>query len=105
MLTDVQERYSISVHGALRLVGVVTGFWAILYVLAAMLAYFPGHSDFSILTTYLSDIGDTAGWPQIILNSGTLIAAPLRYLVLALIAPPLTIAADIRSFGSELSRR
>jgi hypothetical protein len=30
-------------------------------------------------------MGDTPGWPQIIWNSGTLIAVPIRYLVLVLL--------------------
>ena len=76
----------ISVPGALKLVGLVGGVWAILVVLAATMAYLPGHSDFSLFTTYLSDIGDTAGWPQILFNSGTLIGAPIRYLVVVLLA-------------------
>lgn len=85
MLIGARERSSIAIPAALRLVGLVTGTWAIAYVLAAVLAYVPGHPEFSLFTTYLSDIGDTEGWPQIFFNSGTLIAAPLRYLVLTLI--------------------
>lgn len=62
------------------------GVWAILTILAAVLAYLPGHPDFSLFSTYLSDIGDTPGWPQILLNAGTPIAVPIRYLVLVLLA-------------------
>ncbi len=36
------------------------------------------------MNTYLSNIGDTPGWPQIIWNSGTLIAVPIGYLVLVM---------------------
>lgn len=57
----------------------------ILTVLTASLAYAPTHADFSIFNTYLSDIGDTSGWPQILFNSGTLLAAPLRYAILILL--------------------
>ena len=67
------------------LIGIISGTWAILVVLTATLAYLPEHPEFSLFSTYLSDIGDTAGWPQIIFNSGTLIAAPMRYLVIVLI--------------------
>ncbi len=62
-----------------------TGTWAILVVLMATLAYLTEHPDFSLFTTYLSDIGDTPGWPQIIFNSGTLIAAPMRFLMVVLL--------------------
>ena len=57
----------------------------ILTVLLAVLAYLPGNPDFSILNTYLSDIGDTDGWPQIIFNNGTILAAPLRMIVIVLL--------------------
>jgi hypothetical protein len=33
----------------------------------------------------LSDIGDTPGWPQILFNSGTILAAPLRYIIIILL--------------------
>jgi hypothetical membrane protein len=59
--------------------------WGILVVLLATLAYLPDHPDFSLFTTYLSDIGDAPGWPQVLFNSGTLISAPIRYLVLVLL--------------------
>ena len=85
MLTKKNGQTVISIPGALFLVGIISGTWAILVVLTATLAYLPEHSDFSLFSTYLSDIGDTAGWPQIIFNSGTLIAAPMRYLVIVLI--------------------
>jgi hypothetical protein len=99
MLTNENAQTSISVPVALRLVGVVTGVWAIIYVLGATLTYIPGHPDFSLFTTYLSDIGDTAGWPQILFNSGTLVAAPLRYLVLVLIVLRLTQMGAGRAFA------
>jgi hypothetical membrane protein len=76
----------ISIPGALRLIGIAGGTIGILTVLLATLAYIPGHPDFSVFTTYLSNIGDTPGWPQILFNSGTLIASPLRFLIVALLA-------------------
>jgi len=90
MLAKKNEQTVISIPGALKLIGIITGAWAILVVFTATLAYLPGHPDFSLFTTYLSDIGDTAGWPQILFNSGTLIAAPMRYLVIVLIVLRLT---------------
>ncbi|MFN2304960.1 MAG: hypothetical protein ACK2TV_14610 [Anaerolineales bacterium] len=75
----------ISIAQALRLIGSFTFILAILTVLTSVLAYLPAHPDFSFFTTYLSDIGDTQGWPQIFFNSGTLLAAPLRYIIIVLI--------------------
>jgi hypothetical membrane protein len=85
MLAHMNGRTVITIPGALRLVGLVGSAWATLVILGATLAYLPGRPGFSPLATYLSDIGDTAGWPQIVFNSGTLIGVPLRYLVLVLL--------------------
>jgi len=85
MLAKTHDQTVISIPGALKLVGIIAGTWAIMVVLAATLAYLPDHPDFSLFTTYLSDIGDTGGWPQLLFNSGTLIAAPIRYLVIVLL--------------------
>jgi hypothetical protein len=84
-MAKTDDRTVISIPAALRLVGIFAGSWAILVGLAATLAYLPGHPEFSFFTTYLSDIGDTAGWPQILWNSGALIAAPIRYAVIVLL--------------------
>ena len=85
MLTNKMNKTFIDIPHALKLVGIIAGIWGILVVLIATLVYLPGHTDFSIFRTYLSDIGATAGWPQIIFNSGTLISAPIRYLVIVLL--------------------
>jgi hypothetical membrane protein len=85
MLTNEINKTVIHIPSALKLVGIIAGIWGILVVLIATLVYLPGHPDFSIFTTYLSDIGATAGWPQIIFNAGTLIAAPIRYLAIVLL--------------------
>lgn len=99
MLVKIDNQTAISVPGALKLIGIITGLWGILVVLTATLAYLPEHPDFSLFTTYLSDIGDTAGWPQIIFNSGTLIAAPMRYLVIVLIVLRLIQLSPGRKFA------
>ena len=70
---------------ALRLTGSTCLVLAVLTVLTSVMAYIPGNPDFSLFRTYLSDIGDTAGWPQVLFNSGTILAAPLRYLVIVLL--------------------
>ena len=90
MLAKIDNQTAISVPGALKLIGIIGGTWGILVVLSATIAYLPEHPDFSLFTTYLSDIGDTVGWPQILFNSGTLIAAPMRYLTIVLIVLRLT---------------
>mgnify|MGYP006305581529 CR=1 FL=1 len=76
---------TISTQKTLRLVGIFTFVLAILTVLTSVLVYYPSHPDFSIFSTYLSDIGDTPGWPQILFNTGTILAAPLRYLIIVLL--------------------
>lgn len=76
---------SISIAKAFRFTGTLSLILGILTVLTASLAYTPGHPDFSIFNTYLSEIGDTPGWPQILFNSGTLLAAPLRYAIIILV--------------------
>ena len=85
METNKTIETAIDIPSALRLVGIIAGIWGILVVLTATLVYLPEHPDFSIFSTYLSDIGATAGWPQITFNAGTLIAAPIRYLVIVLL--------------------
>jgi len=76
---------NLSTAKAFRLTGAASFVLGMLTVLAASLAYLAVEPDFSILTTYLSDIGDTPGWPQVLFNSGTILAAPLRYLVIVLL--------------------
>jgi hypothetical protein len=61
----MNDRIAIPVHQALKLVGILACTWAILVVLSATLAYVAHHPGFSPLTTYLSDIGDTPGAPQL----------------------------------------
>lgn len=90
MSTQVSQYSTLSIPRSLKAAGIIGGAWAILVILGAAIVYLPDHPDFSPLTTYLSDIGDTPGWPQIIFNSGTLIAVPIRYLVLVLLVLRLT---------------
>lgn len=86
MIKDENKQILIKIPGALKIVGIIGGTLGILVVLLSTIAYLPEHPNFSILTTYLSDIGDAEGWPQILFNSGTLIAAPIRYLIIVLVA-------------------
>ena len=82
------KKMTISIPKALKLIGIIAGVWALLLGVTTTLSYLPGHPDFSLFTTYLSDMSDTektSGWPPLIWNSGTLIAVPIRYLVLVLL--------------------
>jgi len=85
MSIEISNQSTLSIPHSLKVVGIIGGTWAILTIVGAVIAYLPGHPDFSPFNTYLSDICDTPGWPQIIWNSGTLIAVPIRYLVLVLL--------------------
>ena len=99
MSTQDRNISSISIPRSLKLVGVIGGVWAILLIVGAVIAYLPEHPGFSIFNTYLSDIGATPTWPQIIFNSCTLIAVPIRYLVLALLVMRLMQLGAGKSFA------
>lgn len=86
MLVQQSRQIELNVPGALRTVCVAAGILGLLTILLATLAYIPGHPEFSPFNTFLSDIGDTPGWPQALFNSGMLLVAPLRYLALVLFA-------------------
>ncbi|MCJ7473103.1 MAG: Frag1/DRAM/Sfk1 family protein [Actinobacteria bacterium] len=85
MSNKANKQILIKVPDVLKILGIICGTLAIIIILLSILAYLPEHPNFSIFTTYLSDIGDTPGWPQIIFNSGTLISAPLRFLIIVLV--------------------
>ncbi|MBA7617358.1 hypothetical protein ES703_24672 [subsurface metagenome] len=86
MINEEKKQILFKIPDLLKIVGILGGTLGLLVVILSTIAYIPEHPEFSILTTYLSDIGDTDGWPQIIFNSGTLIAAPIRYLIIVLLA-------------------
>jgi hypothetical protein len=86
MLTYNETHSTLSIPKTMKAFYVVTGTFVILMTVLAVLAYVPEHPDFSIFNTFLSDIGDTPGWPQIIWNSGTLIGSSLRFIVIVLLA-------------------
>jgi hypothetical membrane protein len=89
------QNQAISTVKAMRLTGISAFALAALTLLVSVTAYIPLDPEFSIFNTYLSDIGDTQGWPQIFFNSGTLLAAPLRYAVILLLV------FRLRSFSGE----
>lgn len=102
MLAKDRTQSMMSVPKAFRAICLVAGTFAVLMIVLATAAYLPNHPDFSPFTTFLSDIGDTSGWPQVIFNSGTLIAAPLRYLVLMLFVLQMYQLGAGRTFGSTV---
>jgi hypothetical membrane protein len=83
-ITMNTKNTTISVTGALTGVGFGGAALGIGTVCLAIAFYVQNHA-FSIFTTYLSDIGDTQGWPQVTFNTGMLIIAPIRYAFLILL--------------------
>lgn len=79
------NKNTISTPRVLLLVGIGCLILAFGSILGAVLVYLPVDPEFSIFTTYLSDIGDTPGLPGIILNTGVILAAPLRFIVIVLV--------------------
>ena len=75
----------LSTDKTLQVIGLACLSIGLLTVIWSALVYAPDHAGFSIFNTYLSDIGDSGGWGETIFKSGTLMAAPLRLLVLALV--------------------
>jgi len=76
----------LSIPSAFRVVGLVAIAIATSAGLFPAALYALDHPDFSLFTTYLSDIGDSGGWPQVLFNTLTLVGAPVRLLVLVLLA-------------------
>jgi hypothetical membrane protein len=74
----------ISLSRALLVVGISGAVLGIGTVLFSTILYVQDH-PFSLFETYLSDIGNTPRWPQVVFNSGMLIIAPVRYLFLVLL--------------------
>jgi hypothetical membrane protein len=99
MLVQQSDQIGLNVAEALRKVSIAAGVLGVLTILLATLAYIPGHPEFSPFNTFLSDIGDTPGWPQVLFNSGMLIVSPLRYLVLVLFAMRMWQLGAGRRFG------
>jgi len=95
----IQGEATISLSKALRIVGIIGVVLGITTVLCSTLLYVQEH-DFSIFKTYLSDIGDKPGWPQVIFNSGMLIISPIRYLFLVLLVLQLAHLGASRGFST-----
>lgn len=90
---------TVDVRLALRWVGLTAAALGIAIVLASTILY-ARESEFSFLTTYLSDFGASGSWSQVVFNSGMLLVAPLRYLFLILLVIQLVHAGAGRVFGA-----
>ena len=102
MVTNIDTRTDLSIPRALRVLCLTAGTLAILTTILAVAAFLPEHPDFSPFKNFLSDIGDTPGWPQIYWNSGTLITASIRYLILVLLTLRLAQLGTGRAFGTTV---
>jgi hypothetical membrane protein len=63
------------------LIGVVLG----LVTVGGAAVLYGQQREFSFLSTYLSDMGNTPVWPQAVFNAGMLIGIPVRFLFLVLL--------------------
>lgn len=77
------------------IIGVVLGLTTVLW----SLCLYSSANQFSFFETYLSDMGNKTGWPQVVFNSGMLLSAPVRYLFLALLVMRLMNFGASRSFA------
>lgn len=77
------------------IIGVVLGLTTVLW----SLCLYASANPFSFCETYLSDMGNKPGWPQVVFNSGMLLSAPVRYLFLALLVMQLMNFGASRSFA------
>jgi hypothetical membrane protein len=89
----------LSIPRSLKVVGIASGTIGILGIILPVIAYAPGHLGFLPFTTYLSDMGATPVWPQILFNAGMLINSPLRYIVLVLLVLRLSQLGAGRGFA------
>lgn len=80
----------------LRIVGLIGVILSLVTVGGAALLYGQQH-EFSFVSTYLSDMGNTPVWPQAVFNAGMLIGIPVRFLFLVLLLTLLARAGARRS--------
>ena len=76
----------LSIPLSLKISGITGALLGLLTTLLAVWAYTNVRTDFSIFTTYISELGSTEGATQLIYNSGSLVLAPIRFLVGILLA-------------------
>jgi hypothetical membrane protein len=98
MIAQNTKHTTLSIPYSLKMVGIFSGTIGILGIILPMIAYAPEHPGFIPFTTYLSDMGATPVWPQILFNAGMLLNSPLRYLFLVLLVLRLTQLGASRGF-------
>lgn len=94
----INSKGNINISRALKIVGLTGVALGIATVIFSAILYVQDH-DFSIFTVYMSDIGDTPVWPQVVFNTGMLIIAPVRYLFLVLLVLKLLQTGAGRGFS------
>ena len=99
MIIHRTEQLTLSIPRSLKLVGIVGGTVGVLGIILPAMAYAPGHPGFLPTTAYLSDMGATPIWPQVLFNAGMLLSSPLRYLFLALLVLRLSQLGAGTGFG------
>ncbi len=92
-----KKTVNINLAKMLRVVGIIGVVLGLTTVLWSLVLY-AGANQFSFFETYLSDMGNKSGWPQVVFNSGMLLSAPMRYLFLALLVMQLLNFGASRSF-------
>ena len=102
MVVSSRTQSILSIPQSLRTLGLVTGTIGVLGLFLSTLAYAAVETGFDLFATYLSDIGATPVWPQVIFNAGMLIVAPLRYIVLVLLVLLLYQFGAGRGFGTAV---
>lgn len=85
----------------LYIVGVTGVILSLVTVGGAALLYGQQH-EFSFVSTYMSDMGNTPVWPQAVFNAGMLIGIPVRFLFLVLLLTLLARAGARRSATSGI---
>jgi hypothetical membrane protein len=100
MLVNHTKQSKLSIPHSLMAVGLVTGSIGVLGTVLSTFAYTAVKPGFNLLATYLSDIGATPVWPQVLFNASMLIVSPLRYVVLVLIVLRLYQVGAGRAFGN-----
>lgn len=101
MVASGRHEVQISLPALLRTVGAVGAILGLCGVALAALVYAFDH-DFSVFTTYLSDIGNTPKWPMVVFNTMMLMAAPVRYAFLVLLVKTFAAIGGGRAINTAL---
>ncbi len=99
MIAQDSKRSTMDLQASLKMLGIAGGTIGLLGILLPVLAYAPGHPGFLPFTTYLSDMGATPVWPQVLFNAPMLINSPLRFLFLVLLVTRLIQLGAGRAFA------